>query len=153
MHLLIAMVWLFLSGNTTLGGFVVGLVSGFALLALFRRAIRCESYIRRVSSLVVFLLRFARELVVSSLRIARVSLQPGAGEVKGCFLRYEAPGLSELELLLLAQCISLTPGTTTVARTEDRRGLILHAFAGGTPDELQQSIDTTLKQWILAFTR
>jgi multisubunit Na+/H+ antiporter MnhE subunit len=153
MHLLVAMVWLFLSGNTTLGGFLVGLVSGFALLALFRRAIRCETYVRRVSSLLIFVVCFARELVVSSLRIARVALQPGAGDVKGCFVRYEAPGLSDLEVMLLAHCISLTPGTTTVTRTEDRQGLILHAFAGGSPDELQRSIDATLKEGILAFTR
>jgi len=153
MHTLIALVWLFLSGNTTLGGLMIGWIAGYALLAAFQRALRCESYVRRVRGFAAFVIRFAGELTVSSLRMAVLALRPNAGKLKGEFVRYHVEGLSTFEVLLLSHCISLTPGTTTVNQSEDNKALVLHAFPADESDELQRHIDRTLKAWILAFTR
>lgn len=152
-HFLIALVWMFLSGNTTLGGLALGLAAGFALMALFQNALGCQSYIRRLIAAMAFLAHFLQQVISSNLRIARTVLRRDAGELKGEFLAYSIEGLTEIELLLLCQCISLTPGTIVAEKSTDGRELILHAFASGGPDQIRKSIDEGLKHRILSFTR
>ena len=150
-HLLIGMVWMFLSGNPSLGGLATGLLAGFALLALFRRALNCADYIRRVTAASVHGWRFLGQILKSNLRIARLALRRDAGAVEGRFVRYRVGDLSEVELLLLCWFISLTPGTTVAERNDGE--LILHVFGLGEPDGIQSRLDQDLKNGILSFTR
>jgi multicomponent Na+:H+ antiporter subunit E len=152
-HLFIALVWMFLSGNADIGGLGTGLLAGFLLLALFRKALGCEDYVRRVMSALFFGYRFIWQIVDANMRIARVALQRNAGTIRGQFMSYSIEELSEFETLLLCWCISLTPGTTVADRDLTGRTLILHAFASGEPDEISQRLDHDIKNRILAFTR
>lgn len=152
-HILVALVWMFLSGNTTPGGFGIGLLAGFALMALFKKALGCQDYIRRMVALVLFGGRFLKQVVASNLRIARVALQKDAGKFHGYFMTYAIDGLTQIEILILCQCISLTPGTIVAEKSKDGRDLILHAFASGDAEEVRLALDEGLKRNILAFTR
>ncbi|RYD61803.1 MAG: hypothetical protein EOP84_35285 [Verrucomicrobiaceae bacterium] len=153
MHLLIAFVWLFLSGNTSLGGFVIGLLAGFLLLALFQRALEAQDYVRRLVAVARFAVVFLREVAISNIRIARIVLRPKVRHIRGEFMAYNVEDLTKFETLLLCYCVSLTPGTTVAGKSEDERAIILHAFASGTPGEISEHIDQTIRKYILAFTR
>lgn len=153
MHLLIAFVWLFLSGNTSLGGLLGGLIAGFLLLALFQRALETQDYVRRTIAFARFAVLFVREVVISNYRIASVALHPKARSFRGEFMAYNVEDLTKLEILLLCYCVSLTPGTTVAGKSEDERSIVLHAYASGTPEEISEHIDRTLRKYILAFTR
>lgn len=152
-HLLVALVGMFLSGNTTIGGLGVGLIAGFALMALFRQALGCQDYIRRVLAAGVFAGRFLQQILISNMRIARVALRRDAGKLRGEFLTCSIEGLTPFETLLYCQCISLTPGTIVAEQSADHRTLVLHSFASGTPDEIRQALEEGLKRDILSFTR
>lgn len=152
-HLVIALVWMFLSGNTTLGGLIAGLLGGFVLMKVFQNALGCRDYIRRVVAAGFFLGRFLLLIAASNLRIARTALRRDAGSIRGEFIPYSLEGLTSFETLILCQCIGLTPGTIVAQQSEDGATLILHAFASGTPDEIRHSLDEELKRGILAFTR
>lgn len=152
MHLLVALVWLFLNGSGTLGAFLVGLAAGFLLLALFRRALRCESYVRRIGAFVVFLFRLLVDIIHSNLRIARLVLSPQAGTIPGRFVCYDVRDLTKIEIILMSQCLSLTPGTT-VAELDARGQLVLHTFPALSDEELKDMVDRTVRQPLLAFTR
>lgn len=153
MHLLVAFVWLFLSGNTTLGGFLGGLIAGFLLLALFQRALQAQDYVRRVIAFARFTVLFLKEIVISNIRIAQVALHPNARRIHGEFMAYNVEDLTKFETLLLCYCVSLTPGTTVAGKSDDERAIVLHAFASGPPEEICEHIDRTLRKYILAFTR
>lgn len=153
MHLLVALVWLFLSGNTTTGNFFVALVGTYGLLALFRKAIGCEEYVVRVRAFILFIYRFTCEVIRANLHIMRVALTPGAGKIPGDFVHYNIADMTDFEVLLLSYCISLSPGTMVADRNDDATILVLHAFACGGPDEVRALIDRTLRDNILAFTR
>lgn len=152
-HLLIALVWMFLSGNTTLGGLGTGLLAGFGLLAFFRNALNCRDYVRRVMSFVAFGWPFFWQVMAANFRIAMVALQKNAGTIQGRFVRYNIEGLSEFEILFLCWCVSLTPGTAVADKDSGGRELVLHTFASGEPDQMRSHIDRDLKKKILAFTR
>lgn len=153
MHLLVALVWLFVSGNITLAGFFVAFIATFLLLSLFRKAIGCEDYVRRVKAFLWFTVRFVQDVIASNIRIMRVALRRDAGEIDGRYVNYNVEGLTEFEILLISQCIGLSPGTMVAEMHEDGKHLILHAFPASTAGDIQQKLDSTLKRGILSFTR
>ena len=152
MHLLVALVWLFLSGNTTLGGFIMGMLAGFVLLATFKRALKCETYVRRLWAGGIFVLHFLKDVCTTNFKLVCLTLSPSASSAKGKFVTYDVSDLSRLETVILAQCLSMTPGTM-VAELTDESKLVLHTFPATSEEELKVQIDTSLKRHLLAFTR
>lgn len=152
LHLALALVWLFLSGIATLGNFVVAMAATFILLALFQRAIGCQDYARRVRAFLTFSARFFAEIIRSNLRIMRIAALPGAGNARGCYVRYDVAGLTDFEVFLIAQCINMSPGTMAADREEPHH-LIIHCFPAEPEAVIQEKIDATLKRGILSFTR
>ncbi len=87
MHLLIALVAMFLSGNPTLGG-SPSLVGGFILMAFFRCALGCQNYIRRVMAVITFVFIFLQQVVSSNLRLVGAVLRRDAGRLEGDYISY-----------------------------------------------------------------
>ncbi len=152
MHLLIALVWSFLHGHTTLGGFFIGGVASFLLLWVFKKVLRCEDYVRRVLALLAFAGHFLRDVARSNVSMAKLCLKPGIGTQGGNFTIYDARDLTPAETVLLAYLINLTPGTTVADRTGEGR-FVLHSFPAVEAETLEQQINETLKRRLLAITR
>lgn len=152
MHLLVASVWTFLQGNTTLGGFFIGGVAGFLLLWCFQKTLKCEGYVRRVLAVIRFTWFFLGSVLVSNWRMVCLSISPRVGERQGSFSRYDTKDLSSVEMVLLAYFINLTPGTTVADRCSDGY-FILHTFPSVSEEQLKKEINTTLREPLLAFTR
>lgn len=152
-HLLVALVWLFVSGNITLANFVVALIATFLLMSFFRKAIGCENYVRRVKAFFRFALHFAWEIVISNVRIMRVVMRGDAARIPGQFVGYNVEGLTNFEILLISQCIGMSPGTMVAEMSEDGKHLMIHAFPAASPEEVRAKLDSTLKNGILSFTR
>ncbi len=152
MHIMVASVWTFLHGNTTLGGFFIGGIASFILLWAFQKVLKCEDYVRRVLAAIVFALHFLRDVLTSNLRMCRLSLTPGIGEVEGSFTFYDVSDLTKVEATLLAHFINLTPGTTVADLTEEGN-FILHTFPSVDEAVLEKQINQTLRRRLLAVTR
>ena len=60
---------------------------------------------------------------------------------------------SDMEILLVANLISLTPGTLSVDLSDDRRTLYVHVMFLDDPDQFRQSIKVGLERRILEVTR
>ena len=78
---------------------------------------------RTVKLLVVFL----REFVVSVFRVALLVLSPRMRFTPAAF-RFPLALTSDRQITLLANMITLTPGTLTVDVADDRSALIIHAI-------------------------
>lgn len=152
MHFLVTVVWTFLHGQTTMAGFLVGAIASFLLLWALQGVLRCENYVRRVRALLAFAPLFILSMVRSNFEMGILSLSPGVGKKEGGFTRYDVKGLTHLEIVVLAQFINLTPGTT-VADRDDEGFLILHSFPKISEDLLTEKINKNLKSRLLAITR
>lgn len=152
MHFLVALVWLFLSGNMTTGSFIVALTGTYFLLALFRKAIGCEAYVRRVRAFFIFFFGLLLEIVRSNVHIIRECMTSRAATIEGEFIKYDVKGLTDFEILLISYCIGLSPGTVVADRSKDRQTLILHIFTMNA-EQARTVVDRTLKHRILKFTR
>lgn len=151
-HAATALVWLLLQrgGVTSLA---TGLLFGFGLMVLLRDLLGVGDYVRRVPAFFRFAMVFARELVLANISLARAVLFRPVDRIHAGFVDYSVEGMGPFEIYLLAQCITLTPGTTTVEVSADGRTLVLHAFDAADPDAVRAGIDATLKRAILEFTR
>jgi multicomponent Na+:H+ antiporter subunit E len=69
---------------------------------------------------------FLREFVVSVFRVAKLVLSPSLAMTPAAF-RYPLSLTGDAQITLLANLITLTPGTLTVDVTDDRTALIIHA--------------------------
>jgi multisubunit Na+/H+ antiporter MnhE subunit len=152
LHAGLAVAWLLLSRGG-IPSLVFGAMAGYGFLWLFRDLLRVREYIRRTGGFVRFLAVFLRAFILSNIRLAQSILFQPLDAIHPGFIRYEVGELGRFELYLLAQCITLTPGTTTVEIADDGRALLLHAFEASDPAAVCAGIDATLKKAILEFTR
>jgi len=151
-NVLVAVLWLLLMGGGVME-FAFGMVLGFLLLTLFRWVLNSEDYVRRVLAFIAFVMVFLREFLKSNLVVAAAVLFRPVEDIHPNFLTLDVRDMKHWEIYVLSQCITLTPGTTTVDLIEDGKTLVVHAFDADDPDEVRKSIRTTLKSAILRFSR
>ena len=73
------------------------------------------------------LAHFVSELVVSGLQVAWLAVQPRL-RLRPGFIAYPLTVTSDAQITLLANLITLTPGTLSVDVSGDRRVLYIHAL-------------------------
>lgn len=126
---ILALIWAGISGNFTgLNLLFGGLIGAVAVLVL-REALsgpRTSRRIRRVVSLAVL---FLYELMVSAVRVALVVIRPDLSKaVRPAIVAVPLAVKSDAEITLLANLITLTPGTLSVDVSADKSVLYVHAL-------------------------
>jgi multicomponent Na+:H+ antiporter subunit E len=129
--ILLALVWAALTGSFTLPNFGFGLLLGWLALYLVREQLETRVVYpgaryrgMRIASLAGL---FIKELVLSGWRVAILVLSPRMDLKPGIFA-YPLKVDSDFEITLLANMITLTPGTLSVDVSADRRTLYVHAI-------------------------
>lgn len=109
--------WIWLNGSVAADVLAVGLISAFLIALLFRDGIAVFSDLhptpRAVGTALLFILFFLKELVKSNLSLAAIVLSPDL-PIKPGIVKVRTRLKSRMGRLLLANSITLTPGTLTV---------------------------------------
>ncbi|MFS0561795.1 Na+/H+ antiporter subunit E [Terribacillus sp. 179-K 1B1 HS] len=151
-NLLVAFMWMFLGETYSISGFVTGYIVGIALLFLLRRFLKGPFYLRRLYKIIVLLLIFIKELILSNFEITklvyarRLDINPG-------IFTLETELESDWEITLLSTLITLTPGTVTVAVSPDKKQLYIHAMDIVDMKEAVHSIKDSFEKHIKEVTR
>lgn len=153
LNFLIAVMWLLLSSSPSLSTFTIGFLMGLAFLTVFRAVLPRDAYTKRVAGFVRFCVIFLREFVVANIDMARVVLFESNDNLHPNFLTIDVRELHRWEILLLTQCISLTPGSSTVDIAEDFSTITVHALDAKDPAAVRKQINETMRKAILEFSR
>jgi multicomponent Na+:H+ antiporter subunit E len=103
---------------------------------------------------VVLVCAFSRDLVVSSVQVAKAVLGPRSLVTPRFITVPLTKARSDLEITLVANYITLTPGTLTVDVSRDRSRLLVHALQGGeTGDEIRADICEGIETRVVRVTR
>lgn len=86
---------------------------------------------------------YLAEVVLSNLRVARDVLRPRLA-IQPAVYRLPVEGLTDRQLLLAANLITMTPGTLTLDVAEDRRSLLIHSMAAPDPEAQARHLENTL---------
>ncbi len=127
LNVLLALGWMLLNGEYSSKDFIVGFVVGFLALTLSRPAQAKSTYGKRFFSLLKLMVTFSYELVIGSLQVVWDVVTPThLSDPKIIYLPIEVE--SDFQIMLLANLISLTPGTLILDVSEDKKNLIVHAM-------------------------
>ena len=151
-NLFIAMGYIGVQGQFTPAAFLVGFALGYIALWITGPLYGDTRYFQRAPKTVKLLLYFLVELVMSNLRVVWDVITPthiSRPGIVGVPLSAE----SDLEILLVANLISLTPGTLSVDLSEDRRTLFVHVMFLDDPDRFRQEIKDGVERRVLEVTR
>jgi multicomponent Na+:H+ antiporter subunit E len=99
----------------------------------------------------LFLL-FIYELVLSAWRVAVIVLSPRM-DLKPGIIAYPLKVDRDFEITILANLITLTPGTLSVDVSDDRRILYVHAIDASDPDATKRDIAEGFERKIMEAFR
>ncbi|MCC5807222.1 MAG: Na+/H+ antiporter subunit E [Opitutales bacterium] len=152
-NIVLAIIWLFLSRDQTVIDLMIGFVVGFAVLAVFQKITGSTDYVRRVLAFVRFSLVFLREFILSNVQVAVFTLTVPRRRMHPQFITMDVTGMTETEIVILAQSITLTPGTTAVEVSDDCTSLLIHFLDPGKGEDKTAEIRKNFKEPIMSFMR
>ncbi len=100
-----------------------------------------------------FILVVIRELMQSSWAVTRSVLALPRLSICPAWIEYDATDLTVAERLVLAHCISLTPGTVAVDVERADGRLLLHVLEAPSPPLVVSAIKQRLQKPLLEWTR
>ncbi|CAH2030903.1 Na+/H+ antiporter subunit E [Trichlorobacter ammonificans] len=138
-NILLALAWMALTGSFGASGFFTGFLFGFCVIWVGRRDRASAAYRQRLLAVAGFIVFFVKELVMANLRVAHDVLTPRD---------YMTPGIvavpldleSDLQITLLSNLLTLTPGTLSLNLSADRRTLYVHAMYIDDPAQMVREI-------------
>lgn len=152
LNIALAVAWAALTGNITLGGLAVGFVLGSICLYLTRSLYPgCESYFRRAGKWGKLIVLFLYELIVSSVQVVWDVLTPSHMARPG-IISVPLTATRDMDILLVTNLISLTPGTLSLDVTDDGKTLYIHAMFADDPDEIRRQIKDGMERWVIEAT-
>ena len=146
-NLLLAFAWSLMIAEFSLVSWLIGFVFGYLLLWVIQPLVGGSSYFDKVRQIARFSLFFLKEMIRANLRVAWHVVTPSSFFKPGIIAMPLQPQ-SELEATLLANIITLTPGSFSVDLSSDRRVLYVHVMdvedADRTRWELKEQYETPL---------
>lgn len=132
LNILLALAWAALWGGMGLANLVAGFVLGFIGLRLVRGLIPAsqQGYFRALPQSFALAAYFFKELAKSCIQVARdcIARKPN---LTPTIVHMPLDVKTDLEIFLVANLITLTPGTLTLDVAEDRSYLVVHSIYGG----------------------
>lgn len=142
-----------LSDEQTLFAFAAGMAAGFLLSCVLAPWLGVRRFAPRILALLRYHYLFLWELMKSSYAVAKIVLIEPVANLTPDFLVIDIRDLSGPEVFLLANSITLTPGTTTVEVQRDAGRMTVHVLENSDPEQVRADIEQRLRRPILAFTR
>lgn len=150
LNLFLALSWMLINGNYSSSSFLMGFVVGFVVLGLCLG--RNTNYFRRCRAVLKLVLYFSYQMLVSVVRVVWDVITPThLSEPDIVLVPLDAH--TDIEVTLLANMVSLTPGTLSLDVTPDKKHLIVHAMFAPRHDEVIDDIKNGLEKQILEVTR
>lgn len=151
-NILLAITWAAMTGAFTAANLATGFVFGYLALYLAQPVIGASSYFLKLRQVLGFVLFYLWELVLANLRVAHDVATPGFRMRPGV-IAVPLDARTDGEITMLANLITMTPGTLSLDVSDDRSVLYVHVMYLGDPDEVRREIKDGLERRILAMLR
>lgn len=133
----LALTWAAMTGTFSGFNLLLGGAIGVLAILLLRRHLGPPRRFRQLRNGISLAALFLYELGVSAVRVAIVVLTPNLDKaLHPAIIAFPLTVKSDAEITLLANLITLTPGTLSLDVSADRRFLYVHALAYGSRESL-----------------
>ena len=130
-NLILAIAWIALTGEFTFINLLVGFGVGYAMMLLTSKAMPSESamprYVRSFIQITGFVSYVLWTIILANFRMAKAVLQ-SPERLNPAIVAVPLDLTSSAEITVLANWITLTPGTLTLEVSEDRSHIFVHTI-------------------------
>ncbi len=149
LNIVLAAAWAISTGGYTmlnlLFGFILG---GLALYVVRERFDGAETYFGRSGRILGLAWTFIRELILSGVRVALFALKPRLDFTPG-IVAIPLSTDRDVEITILANMITLTPGTMSIDVSADKATIFVHAIDASDPDDLRRTTKRVFERRIM----
>lgn len=157
MNLFLLNIFLALGFSAVLGqlnssGFFGGFIVGYFALWLSKPLYGNTRYFERLPKVLGLITFFAKELLISNVKVLWDVITPQHISRPG-IIALPLDARTDAEIMLVANLISLTPGTLSLDLSEDRKLLYIHVMFLDDIDQTRRQIKEGLEKRVLEVMR
>jgi multicomponent Na+:H+ antiporter subunit E len=153
LNILLTLAWAGMLGSFDAANLISGFVLSYGLLYVVTRGLPGHSgYFRKLPRLIGFVLYYLWELLKSNAIIAYDVLTP-THHMKPGVIAIPLDARTDLEITVLANLITMTPGTLSLDVSPDRKTLFVHAMYINDPGQLRREIKENFESRVLELLR
>lgn len=151
-NIFLSLIWMALTSLFAPANFIIGLVLGFGVLWLSEAKSARANYFMKFRQVVSFVVHLAWDLILSSLRVAYNVVTPVVRTKPGV-IAIALNVKTDAEILVLANAITLTPGTMSLDVSADRKTLYVHGMFIEDPELFRAEIKDGIERRTLELMR
>lgn len=140
--------WLLLVNSVSAGQILLGAVLAWLIPLYTARFWTAQIRIRRPLLLLRLTATVLVDILIANIAVARLILGPER-DIRPAFIRMPLRVKGNVSVSLLANTITLTPGTLSASLSPDRSELIIHALQGDDPDAIIADMRSRYEQPLL----
>lgn len=122
------------------------------MLFIAQRAVGSASYFRKLGQVLGFALFYVWEIILANFRVAYDMMTP-TYRMRPGVVAIPLDAQTNAEITMLANLITLTPGSVSLDVSSDRRFLYLHAMYIDDVEQFRASIKNSLERRVLEVLR
>jgi multicomponent Na+:H+ antiporter subunit E len=139
LNIFLAITWAAVSGELTVSNLLVGFLIGYGVLWLVSRPLGQTKYFAKVGQVTRFTAYFLWEMLVATLRVA-IDIVTPQHLMRPAILAIPVSSESEAETTMLANVVTLTPGTLSLDVSPDGKTLYVHVMYAEDVEAVRQGI-------------
>lgn len=151
-NMLLTFVWVALTGSYDRTTFLFGFLLSFVLIWIIGRDGDSRKYVGFVPKIVSFILYFTYQIIKANIQVAYDVVTPKF-YMKPGIVQVPLDARSDVEITLLANIVSLTPGTLSLDVSTDRSVLYIHAMYIDDRESFIYEIKNGFERRLLEITR
>lgn len=152
LNILLAAAWIFLTGELDFQNFIEGFVIGFVIILITRNVTSTTSYLKKIPKIIGFIFYFSYELILANIKVTIDILTP-RHRMTPAIIAVPLTVDKNFEISLLANLITLTPGTLSMDLSSDKKILYVHSMYVDNPEDFINSIKNGFEKKIMEITR
>ena len=152
LNILLALAWMFLTGNLEFENFLEGFVIGLLILWVSRYASSSYKYLKKIPKIIDFIFYFLYELIIANIKVTVDILTP-KHRMKPAIIAVPLTIDKNYEIVLLANLITLTPGTLSLDVSTDNKIIYIHSMYVDNPEEFRKEIKNGFEKKLMEITR
>jgi multicomponent Na+:H+ antiporter subunit E len=148
LNIALAMIWSLMQGALEMGSFLTGMFLGYLIIGACQRALGSKGYALGAYKVVELVLVAVWEIIYASLQLAVLVLLPRLN-IRPAVVALDLEVTSDLQIVTLANLITLSPGTAALDLSADRRTLFIHTITLDDREKFRRRIKDRLERRIL----
>lgn len=152
LNVLLAIAWGALTSQFYPVNLLFGYLLGFLMLWIIFRNQKGQKYFERVPKVIDFGLFFLVELIRANLRVAKTVLSPKLNVHPGV-IAVPLDLETDVEIAMLTNLLTLTPGTLSLDVSTDHRVLYVHTLDYTNVDEFRSGIKNGFERRVMEIMR